>query len=62
MDVNVINERDINSTNANRLIHNRFPSVRYHKNRSGKYKSVDYNAIIEELNKFISSTLEAFNG
>lgn len=49
MDVNVINERDINSTDASRLVHNRFPSVRYRKNRSGKYKSVDYNDTCDNL-------------
>ena len=48
MDVNVINERDINSTDASRLVHNRFPTVTYRSyGRRGEYnyKNVDYNDI-----------------
>lgn len=46
MNVNVINERDINSTDASRLVHNRFPTVTYRSyGRRGEYnyKCVDYN-------------------
>ena len=48
MEVNVINERDVNSTDANRLVHNRFPSVtyvRYGRHSEYNYKNVDYNDI-----------------
>lgn len=64
MEVNVINERDINSTNASRLIHNRFPTVTYHSyGRRGEYnyKNVDYNDHWKNLGIHNASLTSLFN-
>ena len=64
MDVNVINERDINSTNASRLVHNRFPTVTYRSyGRRGeyKYKCVDYNDTWKNLGIHNASLTSLFN-
>ena len=64
MDVNVINERDINSTNASRLVHNRFPTVTYCRyGRGGKYdyKNVDYNDKWKNLGIHNASLTSLFN-
>lgn len=46
MEVNVINERDVNSTDANRLVHNRFPTVYYRNGSWGeRFRCVDYNDV-----------------
>lgn len=65
MNVNVINERDINSTDASRLVHNRFPTVtyvRYGKGRSEyNYKNVDYNDTWKNLGLHNASLTSLFN-
>ena len=55
-----INKRYVNMDDPNDII----TIDRWERKRATYYArpDVDYNAIIEELNKFISSTLEAFNG
>lgn len=61
MEVNVINERDINSTDANRLVHNRFPSVYYRKNYGNTYRYVNYNDIWGNLGLHNASLTSLFN-
>ena len=61
MNVNVINERDINSTDANRLVHNRFPSVYYRKEYGTTYRCVDYNDIWGNLGLHNASLTSLFN-